>query len=212
MADLIAKQQKAKWGKDKWNLRPAREVISETTLGTPAVGQAHVLTAAGIASTPTVGSPSIGQVHALDASDITAAAVVGSPSINAGTDELTASGIVIAPVVGTPALTETVTNFFVEMAGGGGSSTDRRRRKKRRAEDKTPAIVAPVIDRAAIAAEVLRDWTAEQAKIAAESEADDEAALVMMAPISIRPARIVTRSTAPAPIDDDEEALLMMAA
>lgn len=80
--------------------------IGAPTVGTPALTQAHALAASGVATgAPTVGTPAVGQVHALTASSIaTGAPTVGSPAL-AQVHALVAVGIATgAPTVGTPGL------------------------------------------------------------------------------------------------------------
>jgi hypothetical protein len=105
--------------------------ISTTPIiGTPTIGQTHVLTSVGITADPVlgiptltrvsnltavditadpvVGTPTIGQIHALDSVDITADPVVGTPVLGTeGEDNLVANGITVNPVLDTPTIGQT---------------------------------------------------------------------------------------------------------
>ena len=81
----------------------ATGVSSASSVGTPAITQAHDLTGTGVSSASSVDSPALTQLHDLTASGISSASSVGSPAITQVHD-LTATGISSASEVGTPAL------------------------------------------------------------------------------------------------------------
>ncbi len=56
---------------------------AEPTVGSPALGQVHVLGAIGLQSTPSVGRPLIGQVHNLTALGVVAQPVLDRPALSA---------------------------------------------------------------------------------------------------------------------------------
>ena len=82
-------------------------VTANPVVGTPSIGQEHVLTAVGITADSVLGAPTLTRVSNLTATGITVNPVVGTPTAteeSGGTDELVAVGITANPVVGTPTL------------------------------------------------------------------------------------------------------------
>jgi hypothetical protein len=59
----------------------ANDVASASSVGTPVIGQVHVLNAADVASASSVSAPVLGQIHALLAADVASASSVSTPAI-----------------------------------------------------------------------------------------------------------------------------------
>jgi len=78
-------------------------ITANPVVGTPAIGQEHVLTAAGITANPVVGIPVLLLIFILTSVGILATPVLGTPTIT-HIHVLTATGITADPVVGTPTL------------------------------------------------------------------------------------------------------------
>nr|WP_309504265.1 arabinofuranosidase catalytic domain-containing protein [uncultured Roseovarius sp.] len=98
------------------------EATSE--VGSPTLGQTHVLTASGIEATSEVGSPTLGQTHALTPSSIEATSEVGAPTLSTGA-VLTPLSIEAASEVGSPAIGQThaLTPASIEAASEVGAPT-----------------------------------------------------------------------------------------
>jgi hypothetical protein len=104
------------------NLTATGIATGAPTVGTPALGQTHVLTATGITASPTVGAPALGQTHALTATGIaTGAPSVGTPALGLIV-ALSATGTATgAPTVGAPAIGQTHVLTASSVATGAGS-------------------------------------------------------------------------------------------
>ena len=81
----------------------ANDVSSASSVGTPVIGQAHVLGANDVASASSVSTPAVGQVHALLADDVASASSVTEPAIALVTP-LLAEDVASASSVSVPAI------------------------------------------------------------------------------------------------------------
>jgi len=80
-------------------------LASGTTVGTPAIGQTHVLTAQGLRSGSSVGTPAIGQTHVLTAQGLRSGSSVGTPELVClSPTVLEAAPLRSGSTVGSPAL------------------------------------------------------------------------------------------------------------
>lgn len=109
------------------------------SVGSPTIGQVHVLTATGVATgTPSVGSPSLGQAHNLTATGVaTGSPSVGSPAVGQ-VHVLTATGIATGtPSVGSPALGGDAEETPTHDGGDGFSPAQVKEYRKRKEKKRT---------------------------------------------------------------------------